>query len=272
MGDRLVRDRALDVRELDGVARAPSGDAEPESARGRRGGEATPALPGLPRRKSLDALARGALSDPDPRVLRDFARLAPIYDRLWARYVGVSIRRTLDLVRLSGSERVLDIGCGTGVLLAALARNHPQLRLVGLDASPEMLARAEVRVGSAALDLGSAADLPYDDGAFDLVVSTSVLHSTPGELEPILAEWRRVLAPGGALVVTDWRARHPGTWAYNAALTLAGRGQRPLAVQELVAALDSVDLETTALEEFRVDGWGLVSVRAEQESGVDSQP
>lgn len=198
--------------------------------------------------------------------------LAPVYDRLWARYVGVSVRRTIDLIRLRGGERVLDVGCGTGVLLGALARMRPGLNLVGLDASPEMLARARVRVGpNPALDQGSAAELPYDDGAFDLVTSTSVLHSIPGELEPILGEWRRVLAPGGVLVITDWRAGHLGTRAYNAGLALVGRRQRPLAVTKLVATLDSVGLETTALEKFQIDGWGLVSVRAEEESRLDTQ-
>ncbi len=197
-------------------------------------------------------------------MLRDYARLASVYDRLWARYVGVSVRRTIDLLRLDGDERVLDIGCGTGVLLGALARMHPSLRLVGLDASPQMLAVARGRLGSAAtLRLGAADDLPHADRSFDVVVSTSVLHSVPGPVAPIVAEWRRVISPGGALVLTDWRAGHAGTRAYNAALALAGRRQRPVVLAELLAALDQAGLEVTAFEEFRVDGWGLASLRAE---------
>lgn len=206
----------------------------------------------------------GGRRGPDPAVVGDYARLAPVYDRLWAKYVGVTVRRTLHLLRLRGDERVLDVGCGTGVLLGALARTHPQLTLVGLDASPQMLDRARARTGSAtSLDLGSAADLPYEDGAFDVVVSTSVLHTVPGPLAPIIGEWRRVLAPEGALVITDWRASHWGTRCYNAVLALAGRRQRPLVVSELTATLGSVGLDVTALEEFQVDGWGMVSVRAE---------
>jgi ubiquinone/menaquinone biosynthesis C-methylase UbiE len=211
----------------------------------------------------LDALPRSALSETDPRALRDYALLAPVYDRLWAKYVGVSVRRTLDLLRLEGDERLLDVGCGTGVLLGALARTRSRMTLVGLDPSRAMLAQARARLGSsAALDLGVATKLPYRDGAFDAVVSTSVLHAFPGPREAILAEWGRVLAPGGRLALTDWRAGHWGTATYNALLALAGRRQHPLVIDTVVAELGSVGLGVEALEEFHVDAWGLVSVLA----------
>lgn len=157
---------------------------------------------------------------------------------------------------------MLDVGCGTGVLLSALARRRPGLELTGLDASPGMLRRARSRLGTAAaLDLGDASALPYPDGSFDAVVSTSVLHSVPGPLEPVLSEWARVLAPGGQMSVTDWRADHVGTRAYNALLGVIGRRERPLEAATLSGAMTASGLEVTALERFQVDGWGLLTAR-----------
>jgi demethylmenaquinone methyltransferase/2-methoxy-6-polyprenyl-1,4-benzoquinol methylase len=141
--------------------------------------------------------------EPEPEsVARLFDRLAPAYDRfnrvsslgldrLWRR------RATADL---KPGWNVLDIGCGTGDLsLAALRKVRPAGRVTGVDFSESMLGLARgkaSRVKAAGISfIRAGADrLPFDDGAFDAVVSAFVLRS----LAAICArEIRRVLRPGG---------------------------------------------------------------------------
>ena len=102
--------------------------------------------------------------------------------------------------------RILDVGCGTGVLLARLSASGDGTRLFGIDPVPEMLEVARRRLPAGVeLREGSAEQLPYSDGAFDVVVSCSVFHYLADPLGA-LEEMKRVLAPGGTVVVTDWCA------------------------------------------------------------------
>ena len=82
-------------------------------------------------------------------VSSEYARLAARYDRRWARYVEKTHRETLRCLEslLSPRARLLDLGCGTGALLARLVDAQTgSLDLVGLDLSPEMLAIARARL------------------------------------------------------------------------------------------------------------------------------
>jgi ubiquinone/menaquinone biosynthesis C-methylase UbiE len=95
---------------------------------------------------------------------------------------------------------VLDAACGTGRYAAYLAaRRH---RVVGVDGSPEMLDRARARVPGAQFVRGDLHRLPLADGAVDAVVSALALVHVPA-LAPVLAEFARVLRPGGHLVLSD---------------------------------------------------------------------
>lgn len=94
----------------------------------------------------------------------------------------------------------LDAACGTGRFADYLA-GHGH-RVVGVDSSPEMLARARARVPSGEFLLGDLHQLPFADNCVDLVVSGLALSHVP-TLEPVLAEFARVLRPGGHLVVSD---------------------------------------------------------------------
>jgi SAM-dependent methyltransferase len=97
--------------------------------------------------------------------------------------------------------RVLDAGCGSGPLYAAL-RDRGAV-VTGIDASARMLGLARRRLGGDAdlhqVDLRDR--LPFDDGAFDVVVSSLVLHYLE-DWNPTLAELRRVLRPGGRLIAS----------------------------------------------------------------------
>lgn len=99
----------------------------------------------------------------------------------------------------------LDAACGTGRWAGALAgRGH---RVLGVDSSPDMLDRARERVPEAEFRIGDLTRLPVGDGEVDLVVCALALTHVPA-LGPVLAEFARVLRPGGHLVISDM---HPET-------------------------------------------------------------
>lgn len=108
------------------------------------------------------------------------------------------MERLVELGDLRG-RRVLDVGCGTGRLLAALVERFG-CKAWGVDPSPEMLAVARRRLPrSVALKEASAERLPFRKGWFERASMTFVLHHT--DRPQVLAEVRRVLAQGGRLAV-----------------------------------------------------------------------
>ena len=111
----------------------------------------------------------------------------------------------IDLAGDVDGHRVLDAGCGSGPLFAALGGKGAIV--TGVDGSPAMLELARRRLGDdAALHVADLSrPLPFDDGAFDDVVASLVLHYLRDWVAP-LAELRRVLKPGGRLIVS---VNHP---------------------------------------------------------------
>ncbi len=116
--------------------------------------------------------------------------------------------------RLERRPRVLDVACGTGILLKWLLEQVPDLDAYGVDASADMLAQASValkgwsHVHLECVELGSdeTAGLPYKPGTFDLITFTNALHYLSDPVAT-LAGLRRLLAPAGQLVLEDYRER-----------------------------------------------------------------
>ncbi|WP_276351489.1 class I SAM-dependent methyltransferase [Cohnella caldifontis] len=140
---------------------------------------------------------------------------------VWSSKVGkLRVReRLLDLVGLRGNERVLDVGCGRGLLLVAAARRLTTGKAVGVDIwnledqsgnGAEAAWRNARREGTEdRVDIkdGDARDLPFADGTFDVVISSLAVHniSDPGERTTAIREMMRVLKPGGRFAVLDFR-------------------------------------------------------------------
>lgn len=142
-------------------------------------------------------------------------RLAPFYDlmvRLGMREQRIR-RRVVARAALGPGQRLLDIGSGTGTLAILARRRHPRATIIGLDGDPTILAiarRKAARAGVAVqFDEGMAYALPYADGSFDAVTSMLMLHHLSHDQQArTLAEARRVLRPGGRLVVADLAPPH----------------------------------------------------------------
>jgi SAM-dependent methyltransferase len=143
--------------------------------------------------------------------------------------------RLLDQLPWRGDERILDVGCGRGLLLIGAAKRLSTGRAVGLDvwrtqdqagndpAATMANAQAEGVAERVELCDGDARQLPFDDQSFDVVVSSLALHNIAGAggRAAAVGEIVRVLKPGGRLAILDFRH----TRQYAAVLAAAGLGE-----------------------------------------------
>jgi ubiquinone/menaquinone biosynthesis C-methylase UbiE len=148
--------------------------------------------------------------------------LAAEYDRRWADYNARSLALLDPLLRGELGD-VLDLACGTANLLPRLgdrARSY-----AGTDVSREMLRAARPRLAAApipaAVERADASHLPFPAASFDTVVCASALHDFP-DPTAALAETRRVLRPGGRLLLLDWSRGRMTMRALNLWLRLSG--------------------------------------------------
>ena len=153
------------------------------------------------------------------RVVDGYSRLAPVYE-LWARVTETKPRRrVLELAAPRDGEAVLEVAVGTGAQVAELARRNASGRTVGVELSEGMLKQTRKRLSAAGLEdrvelvRASALELPFEDRSFDLVVNAYMLDLLPrDEIPRALAEFHRLLRPGGRLVLSNMtigeRRRH----------------------------------------------------------------
>ncbi|MBI4187367.1 MAG: class I SAM-dependent methyltransferase [Chloroflexi bacterium] len=134
------------------------------------------------------------------------------YNRIsrWPQF-GLLRRMILSEIRACEPEgTIVDVGCGPGYLVAAVAKSFPRLHIIGVDISEEMIQQAARNVSS--LGLGERVEfrqrdvkqMPFEDNSVDFVVSTLSLHHW-SESKESLEEIHRVLKPEGQFLIFDLR-------------------------------------------------------------------
>ncbi|MGH7984664.1 MAG: class I SAM-dependent methyltransferase [Candidatus Binataceae bacterium] len=136
----------------------------------------------------------------------NYDQIAPNYDARYAHGLYDELLKALRAwVSIRKPEFILEAGCGTGYWLSALASLSP--RIYGLDASLGMLRKARERDAHCKVVHATAAALPFFSSSFDLVFSLNAIHHFR-QIEQFVAEARRVLRPGGALVTIGMDPHH----------------------------------------------------------------
>jgi len=142
-------------------------------------------------------------------VVRLYSRVAWAYEA-WGAIADSRVRRHVrELVRQSGGGNIVEAGCGSGALLVELARDNPHGLTVGLDLAPGMVVAARRRIERQRLPgvevgRGDVRELVFADDGVDTLTSSYVLDILPSdEILTALTEFRRVLRPGGRLVLVS---------------------------------------------------------------------
>jgi SAM-dependent methyltransferase len=153
----------------------------------------------------------------------EYALMDAAEDRMWW-YRALHVRLIDALDGVQGT--VLDAGCGTGGLLAALGRHRPDLALVGVEWSQRAAVRAAA-TSLAPVARGNIASLPLADGSIDAAITADVLCHAAVDPDQAVADLHRVLRSGGRLVVNmpayDWLASAHDRRVHNARRHTAGQ-------------------------------------------------
>jgi SAM-dependent methyltransferase len=146
-------------------------------------------------------------------------------------------KRTRFVVDHCPPGRLLDVGCGTGLLAERL--QAAGYAVTGVDPSDGMLDVLRARAPRVEAVQGSGTDLPFDDDAFDVVLCVAVLHhvAEPGDVRRTLEEMVRVARPGGRVVVWDHNPRNPYWGSLMARVPQDTGEERLVGEDELVGGL-----------------------------------
>jgi ubiquinone/menaquinone biosynthesis C-methylase UbiE len=142
-------------------------------------------------------------------IVRKYNWIAPIYDLFGILMESKARQRAIDMAAIKNGEKILEVAFGTGLNFVEILKRNPQGWVNGIDVSMKMLERARKRISKTGqknytLYLGDGRHLPFEDGAFDILMTQYLLDILPVEdFIPILLEFSRVLKDGGRIVLAN---------------------------------------------------------------------
>ena len=210
------------------------------------------------------------------------------YNIRWQRFNTTTLTETISMIDVTALRsiqeqrgrlpRVLDVACGTGILLKQLLALVPDLEVYGLDASADMLVQAQatlqdqphVHLERMRIGNSMALNLSYAHENFDLITCTNALHDMP-EAVALLAELGKLLAPSGQLVVEDFAPRQPRLFwaAFEWFLQqIEGNNVHAYTLKETLFLCEQAGLHVAGEKGFIIDwlwhGWVLSLYRTTQ--------
>lgn len=121
----------------------------------------------------------------------------------------------LEELRRESFETLLDAGCGTAPMLSLLTQEYPDRHFVGLDLTPEMIAKAKAKnLPNTELVVGDCENLPFEPETFDAVINSQSFHHYPNP-QAFFDSVYRVLKPGGCLILRDNTGPKVLVWLMN---------------------------------------------------------
>lgn len=203
------------------------------------------------------------------------------YNRTWRKFLRKTLPATLSAIDSASLEkransrkyplRMLDVACGTGLLLEQLSQRFPQAELYGVDENQGMLDQAAhllkdyscIQLIQASLGGGETAGLPFAQGSFDLITCTNSLHYLK-DPSATLTGFMHLLALGGQVVLDDYTLRgFPFPWkAFEWSIKFYDPQHiRLYTLSEAQRVCSSVGLQVVFAKNFQIDlfcsGWVL---------------
>jgi ubiquinone/menaquinone biosynthesis C-methylase UbiE len=210
------------------------------------------------------------------------------YNTRWQRFTTRTLSETLAMIDIEALQdiqkqqerppRVLDVACGTGLLLKQILAKVPDMEIYGCDESADMLDQARaalqdqphVHLECVHVGGGMHANLSYTQLCFDLITCTNALHDIP-EAVTLLTQLGKLLAPGGQLVVEDFAPRQPRLFwtAFEWFMQqIEGNTVHAYTLKEAHSLCKQAGLHVAREKEFVIDwlwhGWILNAYRTNQ--------
>ncbi len=192
---------------------------------------------------------------------------AKLYDRVWHNFTKSSVEHILQVFDFkqvppeqAATLRLLSLASGTAALEVELISRFPQLKIVALDSSLEMLSIGHQKLGGSQQVNFVQSDvrlpLPFPAATFDFVVFANALHYV-AKPETLLQEVRRLLKPGGQLIIEDFTVRWPFFWPFFEKLIrlVDPLHHRTYTYEQLVQFVSTAGFNRRAGGCFKLDWW-----------------